>query len=120
VYWGLSLYVLPCFVHVYWVSILPLFLSLCMFYFSTTDSTSGEGTAYPSGAPAFTPGFSGVRIPRSLVFMQFFVDRCLSICSVSFVVLSVFLRFTNSDYPFWYLQPPLSYRRYLVYSLGFF
>jgi hypothetical protein len=71
VYWGLSLYVLPCFVHVYWVSILPLFLSLCMFYFSTTDSTSGEGTAYPSGAPEFTPGFSGVRIPRSLVFMQF-------------------------------------------------
>ena len=27
---------------------------------NTTDVTSGEGTAYPSGAPEFTPVFSGV------------------------------------------------------------
>ena len=34
----------------------------------TTSATSGAGTAYPSGAPEFTPGFSGVRFPQSLVF----------------------------------------------------
>jgi len=26
-------------------------------YINTTDATSGAGTVYPSGAPAFTPGF---------------------------------------------------------------
>ena len=29
--------------------------------------TSGTGTVYPSGAPEFIPGFSGVRVTRSLV-----------------------------------------------------
>jgi hypothetical protein len=33
---------------------------------NTTGATSGAGTAYPSGAPEFTPGFSGDRITRSL------------------------------------------------------
>ena len=28
---------------------------------NTTDATSGTGTDNPSGAPQFTPGFSGVR-----------------------------------------------------------
>ena len=31
------------------------------------DATSGAGTADPSGTPEFTPGFSGVRVTRSLV-----------------------------------------------------
>ena len=26
-------------------------------YINTTGTTSGAGTAYPSGAPEFTPGF---------------------------------------------------------------
>ena len=39
--------------------------------------TSGGGTAYPSGASAFTPGLSGVRVTRSLVLYVCFVDRCL-------------------------------------------
>ena len=30
-------------------------------------ATSGTGTADPSKAPMFTPGFSGVRVTRSLV-----------------------------------------------------
>jgi hypothetical protein len=34
---------------------------------NTTSATSGAGTAYPSGTPEFTPGFSGVRVTRSLV-----------------------------------------------------
>jgi hypothetical protein len=36
------------------------------------------GTAYPSGAPEFTPVFSGLRVTRSLVLCVYFVDRCLS------------------------------------------
>ena len=30
------------------------------------------GTAHPSGAPAFTPGFSGVCVAQSLVFCVVF------------------------------------------------
>jgi hypothetical protein len=29
---------------------------------NTTGATSGAGTAYPSGAPEFTPCFRGVRV----------------------------------------------------------
>jgi hypothetical protein len=35
---------------------------------NTTGVTSGAGTTYPSGAPEFTPIFSGVPVPLSLVF----------------------------------------------------
>ena len=49
---------------------------------NTTGSTSGTGTAYPSGAPQFTPIFSGVCVTRSLdlcvlqiVFCPFSFDR---------------------------------------------
>ena len=51
---------------------------------NTTGATSGAGTAYPSGAPEFTPSFSGVRVTRSLVLYVFFLDRCLSFCTFSF------------------------------------
>ena len=51
-------------------------------YINTTGATSGAGTAYPSGASEFTPGFSGVRVTRSLALC--FVDRCLSFCTFSF------------------------------------
>ena len=45
--------------------------------------------------------FSGVRVTRSLVLCVCFVDRCLSLCSIFFwPVLSVLLRYTDSDYPF--------------------
>jgi hypothetical protein len=30
-----------------------------------TSLSSGAGTAYPSGAPEFTPGFSGIPVTRS-------------------------------------------------------
>jgi hypothetical protein len=72
---------------------------------NTTGATSGAGTAYPSGAPEFTPCFSGVRVTRSLVLYVCFVDRCLSFCAFSFdncVFCSSSI--TDSDYPFWYLQ----------------
>ena len=71
--------------------------------------------------PEFTPSFSGVRVIRSLVLCVCFVDRCLSFSPFSFghfvacssiygfwlplwylhdIVLSVILRFTDSDYLF--------------------
>ena len=37
-----------------------------------TGATSGAGIVYPSGAPEFTPGFSGVRVARSLDFCALF------------------------------------------------
>ena len=47
------------------------------------------------------PAFSEVRVTRSLVLHVCFVDRCLSFCTFSFaIVLSVLLRYTDSDYPF--------------------
>jgi hypothetical protein len=46
------------------------------------------------------PVFNGVRVTRSLVLYVCFVDRCLSFCSFLLaIVLSVLLRYTNSDYP---------------------
>jgi hypothetical protein len=42
--------------------------------------TSEAETAHPSGAPEFTPGFSGVRVARFFSF----VGRCLSFCAFSF------------------------------------
>jgi hypothetical protein len=45
------------------------------------------------------PGFSGVRVIRSLVLCACFVDRCLSFCPLSFaIMLSVLRRFMDSDY----------------------
>jgi hypothetical protein len=45
------------------------------------------------------PVFSGVRVSRSLVLCVCFVDRCLFFCTFLLtIVLSVLLRFTDSDY----------------------
>ena len=45
--------------------------------------------------------FSEVRVTRSLVLYVCFVDRCLSICTFPLaIVLSVLLRYTDSDCPF--------------------
>jgi hypothetical protein len=63
-------------------------------------ATSGPGTAYPSGAPAFTLIFSGVHVTRSLVVCVCFVDRCLSFCTFFFAIVLSVLGFTDSDYPF--------------------
>ena len=64
-------------------------------------STSGAGTAYPSGAPEFTPGYSGIRVTRSLVLYECFVDRfCPFVLFLLAIVLSVLLRYTDSDCPF--------------------
>jgi len=51
-----------------------------------------------------SPVFSAIRVTRSLVLCVCFVDRYLSFCTFSFAVLSVLLRYTDSDYPFGILQ----------------
>ena len=51
---------------------------------NTTSVICGAGTAHSSGAHAFTPGFSGIRVARFLVF-------CVVICTSLFVLLSDFL-----------------------------
>ena len=68
-----------------------------------------EGTAYLSGAPEFIPVFSGVRVTRSLVLYVYFVGHCLSFCTFLLAIALSVLRYTDSDYPFWYLQTPLTY-----------
>ena len=46
------------------------------------------------------PVFSGVRVTRSLVLFVCFVDRCLSfVFFLLAIVLSVRLRYADSDYP---------------------
>jgi hypothetical protein len=52
------------------------------------------GTSTFPEHPSSTSDFSGVRVTLSLVLCVCFVDRCLTI------VLSVLLRYTDSDYPF--------------------
>ena len=43
----------------------------------TTDATGGAGTAYPSGAPEFTPCFYWGSCYAIFSYMSMFVDRCL-------------------------------------------
>ena len=58
------------------------------------------GIAYPSGAPEFTPIFSGVRVTRSLVLYVCFVGHCLSFCTFLLAIVLSVLRYTDFDYPF--------------------
>jgi hypothetical protein len=47
------------------------------------------------------PGFSGVPVTRSAGLYVCFVDRCLSfVLFLLAIMLSVLLRYTDSDYPF--------------------
>ena len=59
--------------------------------------TCGAGTAYLSGSPEFTLGFSEVCVAQYFVFC---VMLCRSIFFLLVIVLSVLLRFTASDFPF--------------------
>jgi len=67
----------------------------------TTDASSGAGTAYPSRIHDSSPGFSEVRAAQTLVF-------CVVLYKLLFIlwffflltIMSVLLRFTDSDYPF--------------------
>ena len=63
---------------------------------NTMGATCEAGTAYPSGAPAFTPIFN--RVARSSAFCVVFC-RSLFVNYSLAIVLSV-LRFTASVYPY--------------------
>ena len=67
--------------------------------------SSGAETAHLSGAPEFTPDFTGVRVTRSLALCVCFVDHCLSFCPFSSGHCVVC---PSSIYgfwlPLWYLQ----------------
>jgi hypothetical protein len=56
------------------------------------------------------PVFTGVRVTRSLVLYVCFLDRCLSFCTLYLaIVLSVLLRYTDSDCPFGIFKSSLGY-----------
>jgi len=109
---------------------------------NTTGASSGIGTTYPSGSHMSslrTPVFSGIRVAWSLVFCVVFC-RSLFVPVSSFVlatVLSVLLRFTDSDYPFgifelflqkcpnihfvsWYIKRPVRVFTFHCFKLFFF
>ena len=71
---------------------------------NTMGATSGAETVYPSGAPEFTPGFSGVCVTQSLVLCACFVDHCLSFCNFSFGHCVVCPSIYGFWLPLWYLQ----------------
>ena len=58
------------------LQVLYIFFVMCII--------SEAGTAYPSGAHHFNPGFSGLRVTRSLVVYVCFLDHCLSFCTFYF------------------------------------
>jgi len=63
---------------------------------------------------------SGVRVTRSLVLCVCFVDHCLSLCLFVFaIVLSVLLRFTDSDYTFGIFKLYLCHRQIAIDHLHF-
>jgi hypothetical protein len=56
------------FIYAYWCATrFPCQMMFVSFISNTTGVTGGAGIANPSGAPELTAGFSGVRVPRSLV-----------------------------------------------------
>jgi hypothetical protein len=74
---------------------------------STTGATCGSATTHPSGAPKFTPNFSGfVLVARCLAlcvaFCRLLIDLLPFLLLV--IVLSV-LRFTDSDYQTFHMNP---------------
>ena len=78
---------------------------LVSFNSNTTGITSGAGIANLSGNLSSAQDFSGVRVFRSLFFLQCFVDRCFSFCYFSF-----------DHCMFWILITPLIYS---IFSLSF-
>ena len=59
------------------------------------------------------PVFSGVRVTRYLVLCVCLVDRCLFFCTFLLaIVLSILLRYTDSDYPFGIFKLFLIYKTF--------
>ena len=69
---------------------------------NTTGVISGAGTACPSEAHEFIPGFSAVPVARSLLFSVVFCRSLFVLMSVFLftIVLFAHLQFTDTDYLF--------------------
>jgi hypothetical protein len=83
-------------------------------------ATSGAGTAYPSGAPEFTPGFQWGSCYSIFSFICMFWWSLFVLLPFFFlaIVFSVLPRFTDSDYPFVIVKHFLQLFLYLqLYSL---
>ena len=91
---------------------------------NTMGATCGAGTAYPSGAPEFTPVFSGVRVVQSLVFCEMLCRSLLSFCYFSFSHCIVCPSSIYSFWlPLWYLQTFFMVniqRKHSIFSLKWF
>jgi hypothetical protein len=77
-------------------------------YINTTSETSGSGSIDPSGAPEFTPVFSGTPVTGPLALYVCLVYCCFSFCTFSFrhcVVSSLIYEFWLA---LWFLQTILS------------
>ena len=55
-----------------------------------SHTPNGTGTVYPSGAPEFTPVFSGVRVTPSLVLCVYFVHLSFFFCPSIYGFYSLF------------------------------
>ena len=73
-------------------------------YINTMGATSGAEAAYPSGAPVFTPGYSGVRVALWFYVCVLWIVVCPFVPFLLAIALSVLLRYVDSDLPLWYLQ----------------
>ena len=66
------------------------------------EACHAPGTAYPSGAPEFTPGFQWGSCYSIFSFFMYvlLIVVCLFVLFHLVIVLSVLLRYTDSDCPF--------------------
>ena len=83
---------------------------------NTMGATSGAGTAYPSGVPEFTPRFQWVSCYSIFSFMcnVLQIVVCPVVLFLLTIVLSVLLRFTDSDYPFGIFKLFLSFQSFFT------
>ena len=92
-------------IYVYWCPTpFPCQMMFVSFNGNTTDITRGAGTAYPSGAHEFIPGFQWGSCSSIFIFLC----GVLQIVVCPFVLFSfihcVVCRYTAFDYTLWYLQ----------------
>ena len=101
----------------------PHIYSTCRKQFQVLSSFMtyhGCVTAYPSGAPGFTPWFwLGSRYSIFSYIYICFVDGCLTFCSFSFGQFCVvcFSSIYGFWLPLWYLQTRLAYFLLSLYSM---
>ena len=96
-----------------------LYQMIVSFNSTMVDATSGAGAAYPSGAPEFSPVFSGFYVAYSLYY---FVVFCRSLFVFFYLltivhVVSSVLRYTTSNCPFGIFKLFLSTPIYLAYII---